>query len=230
MKRPNSLCSTIPPLCKLTIARAQCQSLMRRPERAGTCHAIRGRRFAAVLLAVVTEIGGAGGATVIANSQLQKCVNSVWLLSYGVPLFMGGFTSQKPLIGVRVGAVLPERGRGDPGAALRPNQPGHADSGLQHPLHRQVLLCSHHSSHKSDSIKCGNLLFSSNGVCPCTCNYATTPSCGCRDLAQTINVSFAKSPVYSTYPLTYMQAFNYQPTEVRTSLQTYRLSFKEIQQ
>lgn len=56
----------------------------------------------------------------------------------------------------------------------------------------------------------------SNG-CPCTCNYATDPTCQCRDLAEAINVTITKSPVYTAYPLTYQQAYNFNPTEV-TSL------------
>ena len=55
---------------------------------------------------------------------------------------------------------------------------------------------------------------SSDGTCPCTCNYATDASCTCRDLAQSINVTLTKTAVYNTYPLTYVQAFNYAPYEV----------------
>ena len=58
-------------------------------------------------------------------------------------------------------------------------------------------------------------LCSPDGTCPCPCNYASAAGCICRDLAQTVNVQLAKSPVYSTYPLTYAQAFNFHPTEVR---------------
>lgn len=58
------------------------------------------------------------------------------------------------------------------------------------------------------------MLCSTNGKCPCTCNYATDPTCTCRDLAQTINVTLAKTPVYAVYPLTYVQSFNSKPYEV----------------
>ncbi|KAK9799370.1 hypothetical protein WJX73_004741 [Symbiochloris irregularis] len=54
---------------------------------------------------------------------------------------------------------------------------------------------------------------STDGACPCTCNYATDAVCTCRDLAQSINVTLTKTPVYATYPLTYQQAFNYKPYE-----------------
>ena len=58
---------------------------------------------------------------------------------------------------------------------------------------------------------------SSDGKCPCTCNYASDVGCTCRDLSQTINVTLVKTPVYNTYPLTYVQAFNYAPYEVRAA-------------
>ena len=54
---------------------------------------------------------------------------------------------------------------------------------------------------------------SADGTCPCTCNYVTDASCTCRDLAQSINVTMTKSPVYATYPLTYVQSFNSKPYE-----------------
>lgn len=57
---------------------------------------------------------------------------------------------------------------------------------------------------------------SSDGNCPCTCNYATDIGCTCRDLAQSVNVTITKTPVYATYPLTYQQAFNFKPYEVCT--------------
>lgn len=60
-------------------------------------------------------------------------------------------------------------------------------------------------------------MHSANGVCPCTCNYVTDSGCQCRDMQQAINVTLTKSAVYATYPLTYVQAFNYQPYEVRGS-------------
>lgn len=58
------------------------------------------------------------------------------------------------------------------------------------------------------------MLCSTDGKCPCSCNYATDQGCTCRNLAESINVTLTKSPVYSTYPLTYVQAFNSAPTEV----------------
>ncbi len=55
---------------------------------------------------------------------------------------------------------------------------------------------------------------SGSGGCPCTCNYLTDASCQCRDLADTINITVTKGPVFATYPLTYQQAYNWKPTEV----------------
>ena len=57
------------------------------------------------------------------------------------------------------------------------------------------------------------LFCSTDGVCPCTCDYTTDASCTCRDLTQSINVTMTKSPVYATYPLTYIQSFNSKPYE-----------------
>ena len=56
---------------------------------------------------------------------------------------------------------------------------------------------------------------STDGVCPCTCDYVADASCTCRDLAGAVNVTLAKSAVYASYPLQYVQTFNYKPYEVR---------------
>ena len=56
---------------------------------------------------------------------------------------------------------------------------------------------------------------STDGVCPCTCDYVVDASCTCRDLAGAINVTLSKSAVYASYPLQYVQTFNYKPYEVR---------------
>ncbi|MEW5316239.1 MAG: hypothetical protein WDW38_007620 [Sanguina aurantia] len=53
-----------------------------------------------------------------------------------------------------------------------------------------------------------------DGQCPCTCNYATSPSCTCRDLASPLHVSLTKTSLLATYPLQYLQSFNYKPVEV----------------
>lgn len=55
---------------------------------------------------------------------------------------------------------------------------------------------------------------STDGVCPCTCNYATDPTCSCRDIASPVNVTVTKSPVYATYPLIYEKSYNSKPYEV----------------
>ncbi len=55
---------------------------------------------------------------------------------------------------------------------------------------------------------------STDGVCPCTCDYATDASCTCRDLQQTLVVTLTKTPVWASYPLTYLASFNYEPYEV----------------
>ena len=59
------------------------------------------------------------------------------------------------------------------------------------------------------------LLCSTDGVCPCTCDYVADASCTCRDLAGAVNVTLSKSAVYASYPLKYVQTFNYKPYEVR---------------
>ena len=66
---------------------------------------------------------------------------------------------------------------------------------------------------------------SATGTCPCSCDYASDSTCTCRDLRQTVNVRLAKSPVYSTYPLTYAQAFNFRPQEVGCPVFSLVLSF-----
>lgn len=54
---------------------------------------------------------------------------------------------------------------------------------------------------------------SPSGACPCPCNYAADASCSCRDLAATLTVSLQKGPLWASYPLAYLQAFNYKPHE-----------------
>ena len=58
------------------------------------------------------------------------------------------------------------------------------------------------------------LVRSKDGVCPCTCDYVADASCTCRDLAGALNVTLSKSGVYASYPLQYVQTFNYKPYEV----------------
>ncbi|GLC48085.1 hypothetical protein PLESTB_000713300 [Pleodorina starrii] len=61
------------------------------------------------------------------------------------------------------------------------------------------------------TIRCVN---SSDGVCPCTCDAATDPSCTCRNLrAPAIQLTLTKSFVAS-YPLKHLQDFNWKPIEV----------------
>lgn len=55
---------------------------------------------------------------------------------------------------------------------------------------------------------------SSDGRCPCSCNYATDAGCGCRDLQQALSLRLTKSVLAASYPLTYLQSFNYKPTEI----------------
>lgn len=56
---------------------------------------------------------------------------------------------------------------------------------------------------------------SPTGACPCPCDYARDEGCGCRDLegGSALALTFAKTPVYAAYPLTYLQSFNWRPTE-----------------
>eukprot|EP00882_Tetradesmus_deserticola_P031406 GHRQ01035511.1.p1 GENE.GHRQ01035511.1~~GHRQ01035511.1.p1 ORF type:complete len:197 (+),score=37.95 GHRQ01035511.1:158-748(+) len=58
-----------------------------------------------------------------------------------------------------------------------------------------------------------NCVGSSTGQCPCPCNYASDASCGCRDLSSSLTVSLSKGPLWASYPLTYLQSFNYKPYE-----------------
>lgn len=52
-------------------------------------------------------------------------------------------------------------------------------------------------------------------TCPCPCNYATDPTCACRDLKENITVAATKSAVYARYPLTFYKYMNGRPYEVR---------------
>ena len=60
---------------------------------------------------------------------------------------------------------------------------------------------------------------SPTGACPCPCDYARDAGCACRDLAPlgsgaaALRLSFAKTPVFAAYPLTYLRSFNWRPTE-----------------
>ena len=64
-----------------------------------------------------------------------------------------------------------------------------------------------------------SLLCSEDGRCPCSCDYVTDPTCGCRDIAGGLNVSLTKTPVYATYPLLYARSFNAKPYEVHLTRQ-----------
>ena len=55
---------------------------------------------------------------------------------------------------------------------------------------------------------------SQDGVCPCTCDYVADASCTCRNLAGALNITLSKSAVYASYPLQYVQNFNFKPYEV----------------
>lgn len=70
------------------------------------------------------------------------------------------------------------------------------------------------------------LCCSEDGKCPCSCDYVTDPTCGCRDIAGGVNVSLTKTPVYATYPLLYTRSFNAKPYEVRAIRLTVRLPLR----
>ncbi|PNH12225.1 Protein HAPLESS 2, partial [Tetrabaena socialis] len=53
-----------------------------------------------------------------------------------------------------------------------------------------------------------------DGQCPCSCNVAVDPSCACRDLGSPLRVSLTKSPLWASYPLQYLQSYNWKPYEV----------------
>eukprot|EP00879_Flechtneria_rotunda_P028806 GHRR01031032.1.p1 GENE.GHRR01031032.1~~GHRR01031032.1.p1 ORF type:complete len:186 (+),score=24.42 GHRR01031032.1:102-659(+) len=60
---------------------------------------------------------------------------------------------------------------------------------------------------------------SPTGSCPCPCNYAVDASCTCRDLASILTIKLSKTPLLASYPLTYLQAFNYKPYEAIVRLE-----------
>ncbi|GBF95275.1 hypothetical protein Rsub_08306 [Raphidocelis subcapitata] len=54
---------------------------------------------------------------------------------------------------------------------------------------------------------------SPTGACPCPCDYASDLGCQCRDLTSPLRVNITKSPLWASYPLQYLQPFNWKPTE-----------------
>lgn len=55
---------------------------------------------------------------------------------------------------------------------------------------------------------------SPTGRCPCPCDYARDPGCTCRDLTSPMRVALTKSRMWASYPLQFLQSFNYKPYEV----------------
>ena len=45
--------------------------------------------------------------------------------------------------------------------------------------------------------------------CPCPCRFGADAGCLCQDLESPFRVSVTKTPTYATFPLTYLQPFNY---------------------
>ena len=56
--------------------------------------------------------------------------------------------------------------------------------------------------------------------CPCQCHYGADAGCSCQDLESSLRVSVTKTPTYATYPLTYLQPFNYGARETIISTGT----------
>ncbi|GLC38807.1 hypothetical protein PLESTM_000779300 [Pleodorina starrii] len=56
------------------------------------------------------------------------------------------------------------------------------------------------------TLKCVN---SPDGDCPCTCDAANDSLCKCRDLVAPLRVSLSKSPLTASYPISYVQSFNW---------------------
>ncbi|GAX84271.1 hypothetical protein CEUSTIGMA_g11694.t1 [Chlamydomonas eustigma] len=54
---------------------------------------------------------------------------------------------------------------------------------------------------------------SPNGNCPCPCNYIADAGCTCRDLEAPLTLVVTKSQVWASYPMQYLQSFNYKPYE-----------------
>ncbi|EFJ46134.1 hypothetical protein VOLCADRAFT_105708 [Volvox carteri f. nagariensis] len=55
---------------------------------------------------------------------------------------------------------------------------------------------------------------SPTGECPCPCNAAVDEDCSCRDLAAPMKVTITKSLLWASYPLTFVQQFNWKPVEI----------------
>ena len=101
---------------------------------------------------------------------------------------------------------------------------------LQFKLHRQVrVICVHacvgggaqaavprhrpRRTHTHNTPPPTRPQNSKDGVCPCGCDYASDRDCPCRDLARELTVTVTKSRAMASYPLTYLQSFNYKPVE-----------------
>ena len=84
------------------------------------------------------------------------------------------------------------------------------------PLIHDTVGCTHHIPPPLSALNCPCVCTcrSSTGNCPCPCNYATDPTCTCRDLQQPLNLGLTKTPVMGSYPLQYLQSFNYKPYEI----------------
>lgn len=63
------------------------------------------------------------------------------------------------------------------------------------------------------------LPLSPTGACPCPCNYASDASCSCRDLSSSLTVSLSKGPLWSSYPITYIQVGMRKPDRKVVALQ-----------
>jgi hypothetical protein len=92
-------------------------------------------------------------------------------------------------------------------------------AGGQH--HQELQFPAKYASNNPDSACTGRAVFylnfdagcSEDGVCPCQCNYASDPTCACRDIDGRISIHVTKSDVRLLYPLTYAKTINYYPIE-----------------
>lgn len=79
------------------------------------------------------------------------------------------------------------------------------------------LNCIDRDKHMPVSSKYHFCFLVCSSECPCPCNYASDVGCDCHDLQEKIVLNLAKTPVFATYPLTYIQSFNGRPKEVVTT-------------
>ncbi|KAF8065442.1 HAP2 [Scenedesmus sp. PABB004] len=163
------------------------------------------RRALAAAIALIS-IRGATGVDVISSSKLETCVRN------------GSTPLERPS-----GAAEPEQRAGGVRGAGAPKlqQPPLAAlaslpllPGCRAPQVASALSCKQKLV-VVVSVDSGDALASQDVEFAITCvgSYAADASCACRDLASTLVVSLTKGPLWGSYPLQYLQSFNFKPYE-----------------